>query len=162
MELNNIVIRDARADEWESAMELAYKTFLKFEAPVYGKEGTDSFLRFISDERLYKMFTMGIYKVAVAKKEDTIVGVASLRSGCHVSLLFVDEKHHREGIGRKLLSFLQTNYRDANAEDSSVTLTVNAAPYAVDFYKKTGFFETDTMQEAEGITYIPMTCLKRI
>ena len=56
-------IRRANVEEWEAAMELVWKTFLKFEAPVYSQEGSDNFLNFISGEKLYQMFLIGEYLV---------------------------------------------------------------------------------------------------
>ena len=156
--MNNIIIAPAREDEWESAMEVAWRTFLKFEAPVYTQEGTDHFLEFISGEQLYKMFLCGEFKVMVARDGERVIGVVALRAGCHVSLLFVDEKYHRQGIARRLVSALQSNY----LAEGNVQLTVNAAPYAVGFYEKLGFIKTDDMKTADGITYLPMRCMVRI
>lgn len=156
--MNNIVIAPARQDEWESAMEVAWRTFLKFEAPEYTQEGADHFLAFISGEQLYKMFLCGEFKVMVAKERERIVGMAALRAGCHVSLLFVDEKFHGMGIGRKLVAALQQTYLD----EGCVQLTVNAAPYAIGFYEKLGFIKTDDMKTADGITYLPMRCMVKI
>lgn len=153
---NGIFIEDAKPDEWDEAMTLVFKTFLKFEADEYGKAGTDSFMRFISDERLFKMFEMGLYKVAVAKDNGKIVGVSSLRNGNHISLLFVDEKYHGQHIGKSLISYMQKHYL-CDTKNDSYLLTVYAAPYAVEFYKHIGFFETASLMEADGITYIPMT-----
>lgn len=155
----NINIGKALPEDWEPAMELAWRTFLKFEAPDYGKEGTENFLKFISGEELYKMFLIGEYKVYVAKENDTIVGVATLRSGHHISLLFVDEAFHKKGIGKGLLSALQ---QDISEEYNSLIMTVNAAPYAIDFYKKLGFFETDSLKAADGICFLPMQIFTKI
>jgi len=156
--MNNIVIAPARQDEWENAMEVAWRTFLKFEAPEYTQEGADHFLEFISGEQLYKMFLCGEFKVMVAKERERIVGMAALRAGCHVSLLFVDEKFHGMGIGRKLVAALQQTY----LAEGCVQLTVNAAPYAIGFYEKLGFIKTDDMKTADGITYLPMRCMVKI
>ena len=156
--MNNIVISPARTDEWESAMELAWRTFLKFEAPVYTREGTEHFLEFISGEQLYKMFLCGEFKMIVARDGERIVGVACLRAGHHISRLFVEHMYHRFGIGKRLVATLQRMCSDGN----SVQLTVNAAPYAIGFYEKLGFIKTDDLKTADGITYLPMRCMTRI
>lgn len=156
--MEDILISKALEQDWEPAMELAWKTFLKFESAEYGKEGTDHFLEFISDEKLFNMFLIGEYKVMVAKHLGKIVGVSSLRSGCHISLLFVDEKYHKKGIGRALLSAVQKEF----LQGSDMKLTVNAAPYAIEFYRRVGFIETDDLQHADGITFQPMCCLSKI
>lgn len=158
LQSSEITIRAARPDEWEDAMELVWNTFVKFEAPTYGKEGSDNFLKFISGEELYQMFINGDYKVAVAIHDDKIVGVGSMRSQNHVSLLFVDSKLHKCGIGRKLLEFMQVTFLGKG----SFVMSVNAAPYAVNFYKRVGFVETDVEQCADGITFQPMMILTPI
>ena len=80
-------------------MALAYRTFQKYVADGYTKEGVDNFVNFISDQHLYRMFMVDEYHLWVAKDEaDRIIGMASLRSGTHISLLFVDENGNRKGI----------------------------------------------------------------
>ncbi len=148
----------AEAGEWEEAMDLVWNTFLKFEASEYGREGTRNFLNFISGDLIYNMFLNGEYPVALAKIDGKIVGVGTLRNGRHISLLFVDERFHRQGIGTAILSFLQ---RDLIRKGSCI-MTVNAAPYGVPFYEKIGFKATADMQTADGITYVPMMCTSEI
>ena len=104
------------------------------------------------------MFLCGEFKVMVAKERERIVGMAALRAGCHVSLLFVDEKYHGMGIGRKLVAALQQTY----LAEGCVQLTVNSAPSAIGFYEKLGFIKTDDMKTADGITYLPMRCMVEI
>lgn len=150
---DNECIRQALTDEWEPAMELCWRTFLKYEAPVYSKEGTENFLNFISDEQLYKMFLNGDYKVFVAVKDNKIVGVGSLRAGSHISLLFVDEKYHRQGIGRKLIKEMQKSMN----RTLGIKMTVNASPYGEEFYHKLGFIDSGDKVQTDGIIYTPMT-----
>ena len=153
----DIAILKATTQDWEPAMELAWRTFLKFEAPDYGKQGTDSFLEFVSSEKLFEMFQNGDYKVIVAKEGSDIIGVASLRSKNHISLLFVDERYHRTGVGKALLSSLQDSLPKEETE-----MTVNAAPFAVGFYEKVGFVKSGDMQRADGIVFQPMVVNKKI
>lgn len=133
-------------------MELAWRTFLKFEAPVYDEEGTENFLAFISDERLYKMFAAGEYLLYVAKKEGKLVGMLGVRSANHISLLFVDAAYHRQGIGKALVYTAAGEIKGRKSE----TITVNSSPYGLPFYKNLGFTETDGEKHTDGITYYPM------
>lgn len=158
MELTDILIRDANADDWENAMELAWKTFLKFEGEVYGELGKKNFLDFISGEQLYKLFLSGNYRMVVAICDGKIVGMGTLRSGNHISLLFVDEKYHWRGIGRKILSKLQEGLDNGR----SLRLTVNSSPYGEGFYRKLGFIPFSDWTEADGITFLPMECFSQI
>lgn len=153
-----IKVSFAKPEEWEAAMELAWRTFLFFEGPEYSQEGIDNFLKFISEERLFQMFMNGEFKLAVAKKDDLIVGVGALRAVSHVSLLFVDKDMHRKGIGRKLLTFLQEDLEKAGCPK----LTVHASLYGVPFYKKLGFVESGEVKREDGIEYQPMVCFCKI
>ncbi|MDE5596580.1 MAG: GNAT family N-acetyltransferase, partial [Lachnospiraceae bacterium] len=80
-------------------MALAWKTFMQFEADGYTIEGIKNFEDFITDTTLHRMFVMGAYQMFVALDHNQIIGMITLRDDSHISLLFVDEKYHRQGIG---------------------------------------------------------------
>ena len=82
-----------------------------------------------------------------------MVGMITVRNGGHVSLLFVDEKYHRKGVGKSLIQYL-CNYLLTEAGISRIT--VNASPYGVGFYHKLGFRDTGLETEQSGIRYTPM------
>ena len=146
-------IRNAYRDEWDDAMTLAWKTFMKFEADIYTDEGIQNFEDFITDTTLHRMFLMGVYQMFVALDRKQIVGMLTLRNNSHISLLFVDEKYHRRGIGRALIEYLR-EYLLSEAGISKVT--VNAAPYGVAFYHQLGFQDLRPEEERDGIRYTPM------
>lgn len=146
-------IRSAYREEWEAAMALAWKTFLRFEADVYSEEGVHNFENFITDTTLHRMFVMGAYQMFVALDQDRIIGMITLRDSSHISLLFVDERYHRKGVGRALMDYL-TDYM-AN-EMGIRRVTVNASPYGVGFYHKLGFQNLRSEERRDGIIYTPM------
>lgn len=146
-------IRSAYRDEWDDAMHLAWKTFMQFEADIYTTEGIRHFQDFITDTTLYRMFVMGAYQMFVALDQKKIIGMITLRNNSHISLLFVDEKYHRQGIGRALIEYLR-EYLLSEAGISKVT--VNAAPYGVAFYHKLGFKDLRPEEVKDGIKYTPM------
>ena len=148
-----VVVRRATAGDWDEAMELAFRVFLKFEAEEYGPEGIKNFAQFLTDEDLKKMFMIGEYLLFVALVEDKQVGLISLRSGNHISLLFVDEKYHRKGIGTQLVKYLQ-DYMLQNTKQQK--LTVFASPYGVPFYHRVGFVDIGKETRKDGIIYTPM------
>ncbi len=145
-------VRRAETHEWEDAMALAWRTFMRFEACDYTQEGIDNFSNFISDNGLHKMFMIGAYHLWVAVADGKIVGMISLRSKCHVSLLFVDAAYHRQGIATALMETLWEYMRDTD----EYVCTVNASPYAVGFYHRLGFIDRDKEQIDDGIRYTPM------
>ena len=146
-------IEPARDDQWDDAMELAFCVFLKYEAKEYGREGTDKFARFLTSNEIRKLFRTGHYILYVATVDDKIVGLVSLRNGNHISLLFVDEKYHKQGIGRELIGRLAQYLL---MRTSFVKMTVHASPYGVPFYERLGFKATDKEQRQDGIIYTPM------
>ncbi len=99
-------VRWAKKEEWKNAMTMTWKTFMAFEGKEYSDEGIRNFFDFITDDDLYKAFLAGTYQMAVALDKNRIIGVASIRSSNHLSLLFVDEEYHRRGIGRSLMEYL--------------------------------------------------------
>lgn len=146
-------IRWARVEDWEPMMKMVWRTFLRFEAKDYSDEGIRSFLDFITDEKLFHSFLRGDYQVMVATDDKQIVGMASVRNRNHLSLLFVDEPYHRRGIGRELLNrfceYLQK-------EEGEPYMSVKAAPYAVKFYQKLGFWAVSPEEEVGGIRVTSM------
>lgn len=146
-------IRSAHHNEWDDAMELAWRTFLKFEADIYSEEGIRNFEDFITDTTLHRMFIIGTYQMFVALDNGKIIGMITLRNSSHISLLFVDERYHGQGVGRTLILYLQ-NYLQAFTRAEKVT--VNAAPYGVGFYHKLGFYDVGPEEVRDGIRYTPM------
>lgn len=151
--MNGIEIRYLKPEEWDEAMALAWKIFLRFEAGEYTEEGIHGFLDLISDERLKRLFEFGEYPVYAAFDGERMVGMISLRSVNHISLLFVSDDYHRKGIGSRLMDVIKDHVRRDGRRD---TITVNAAPFAVDFYHKLGFTDTGAETTQNGIIFTPM------
>lgn len=145
-------IREAKPEEWEEAMALAWRTFKRFEACEYTPEGVKNFLDFISDNALRKMFLIHEYRLWVALDGNRIVGLVSLRSGKLISLLFVDEHYHRQGIGRALTEQVWNFLKEKNIP----FCTVNSSPYAVEFYHKLGFRDLAPQKLEAGMYITPM------
>lgn len=147
------VIRWAKAHEWESAMQMIWRTFLKFEGKDYSEEGIRNFFEFVTDDGLRESFLRGEYQLMVALDGEEIIGAGSIRNHNHLSLLFVDEAYHRQGVGRRLMDGLCEYLKN---EEGEHTMTLQAAPYAVEFYKKIGFFVIRPEAEIAGIRVTAM------
>lgn len=146
-------IKRAEKEHWDEATEMAFKVFLKYEAPQYGKEGTQKFVEFLTSVSLHRLFLQGFYKMYVATVDEEIIGIISYRNGNHISLLFVDDRYHKMGVGRELIKTVQN---DILASSQYEIMTVHASPYGVPFYKRVGFVATDEEQYTDGIIYTPM------
>lgn len=145
--------RWAKADEWIPAMDMVWRTFLKFEGSDYTEEGIRSFYEFITDKDLYQAFLRGNYQMMVALDGTRIIGAASVRNQNHLSLLFVDEAYHHRGVGRTLMDKM-CQYLKKEAGEKYMSL--KASPYAVGFYHKIGFRTVVPEQEYSGIRVTSM------
>ncbi len=146
------IIRPIRDEEWGDTMALVWRVFLRYEVEDYSTEGVNNFRDFIADDTLYMMFRQGVYRVFGCFEGPKICGMISVRSGNHISLLFVDEKSQRQGIGANLMRYLC----DCLVEEGQSRVTVNSSPYAVGFYHRMGFTDTDVVQYSQGISFTPM------
>ena len=145
--------RWAKVDEWIPAMDMVWRTFLKFEGDEYSEEGIRNFYDFITDTELYRAFLDGRYQMMVALDGEKIIGAASVRNRNHLSLLFVDEMYHRQGVGQTLMERM-CHYLQYEVGEKFMSL--KAAPYAVAFYQKIGFRVLGAEQEYSGIRVTPM------
>ncbi|WP_026508390.1 GNAT family N-acetyltransferase [Butyrivibrio sp. MC2013] len=152
-------IRRGFAADWDTAMELAWRTFEEFNARDYSQEGRDNFMHFVKDDELYRQFALGNYQLLLAEDigdeddERPIIGMLLLRENRHISLLFVDGSCHKRGVGHELVK-CATDW--VSACKKSFYITVNAAPYAKEFYHHEGFEDVEIEKLDNGILYIPM------
>lgn len=145
-------IRWAKPEDWQETMQMIWKTFMRFEACDYTEEGISNFRDFITDGKIYKMFLEGAYKMLIALDGERVIGQISVRCKNHISLLFVDEAYHRQGVGRALIQEMAKHLK----ENRELFMSVKAAPYAVGFYRKTGFHICSPEEEFSGIRVTSM------
>lgn len=146
-------IRWARESEWAPAMNMIWRTFLEYDGKDYTQEGIKNFFDFITDSDLYTAFLRGEYQMMVALAQGRIIGVGSLRNKNHLSLLFVDGAYHHMGVGSAILIRL-CDYLEREMGEQYMSL--KAAPYAVDFYRKLGFRVVQPEEEHSGIRVTSM------
>ncbi len=146
-------IRWIKPGEWNQTMDLIWRTFMKFEANDYTQEGIEQFHDFLFDGQLHSWYLQGAYQMLVALDQGQVIGEISVRKGNYISLLFVDEKYHRQGVGSTLMKQMAEYLKN---QKSQVFMTVKAAPYAVDFYRKLGFHSTSPEINIAGIRVTPI------
>lgn len=146
-------VRWAHEDEWAPAMQMIWRTFLKFEGNDYSQTGIKSFFDFITDDGLHDSFLRGEYQMMVALVNGEVIGAGTLRSRNQLSLLFVDERFHRMGVGSAILGKL-CRYLKTEAGERRIFL--QASPYAVEFYRKQGFRQLKPEMDYSGIRVTAM------
>lgn len=145
-------VRYIKKEEWNTCMNLCWRTFLAFEADEYSPDGVKNFFDFITSTIVEEMFVAGSYIAIAAFEGEKVVGFIGCRNGNHISLLFVDKDYHHLGIATKLMEAMVSHVKG----DKYTSLTVYSSPYAVGFYHKIGFIDLDKAQQKDGIIYTPM------
>ena len=141
-------------DKLRDALELVWEVFEEFEVPDYEEMGIKTFRHFIEYSNMVEKVRQGEMTFWGCYLNNYLVGVIALRDGQHISLLFVRGQFHHLGIATKLVNVLVDAVAAKEPEIRAVT--VNASPYAVEFYKKVGFVALKEEQKADGIRFTPM------
>lgn len=149
-------VRFIGREEYRAAMALCWRVFCEYQLDKVDREGMESFSRFINDETLYMVFLNGGFPVAAAFEGDTMIGVAAVRTGPHLSLLFVEGCYQQMGVGTALVDFFHDWLLNTNSWLGGSRLTVNASNIGVGFYRKIGFKDTGHRTKKDGIDYTPM------
>jgi ribosomal protein S18 acetylase RimI-like enzyme len=140
--------------EERAVSDLVHSTFQHDVAPLYSREGIDEFLSYAHPDALKSRLARN-HIVLVASQDNSMVGMIELRDYGHVSMLFVDPLHQRQGIGQRLLQEALQLIKTHHAGVREVT--VNSSPNAVEAYKRFGFQATGPLQVKNGIGFVPMT-----
>lgn len=139
-------IRKILEEEMKSALNLVWEVFLEYEAPDYTEEGIKEFRKTIDDNSWIKAREF----FGAFDENNKILGVIATKDITHIALFFVDGKHHKQGIGKKLYSKIESL-------NTYGFFTVNSSPYAHEIYKHLGFLDTaDQEQCIKGLRFYPM------
>lgn len=142
-------IRRLKADEIQSALDLAWEVFLQYEAPDYSDAGVRAFRAYLDNKE-----KTGAMQYWGAFDGEQLVGTMMVRPPQHIGGFFVRGDYHRKGIGRALFDAMRTAFEVQ-------TFTVNSSPYAVGVYERLGFIAESDEQLADGIRFTPMRYLKK-
>ncbi|HWR61700.1 MAG TPA: GNAT family N-acetyltransferase [Clostridia bacterium] len=152
--MGELIYKPIEKGQEQLVSDMVWEVFMEFEAPDYSDEGLNTFRAFIAPERLQNEMENKGYKIFCCFDGEMPVGVIGLRSLSHVSLLFVKSSYHKRGIARKLMELAIGEI--IRARPGASELTVNSSPYAVEIYRRLGFFPTDRMLKMDGIIFMPM------
>ncbi len=141
-------VKNLKSEQLAEALSLVWEVFCRFEAPEYSEEGIAEFRGFLdNEEEIGKLDFYGAFD-----KASDIVGALAMRKPSHISLFFVKDEYHRQGIGRQLFEKMLSDYQLQGIG----MFTVNSSPYAVEVYRRLGFEPTDEECITNGIRYTPM------
>ena len=115
----------------DKALELVWNVFEECDAPDYEEMGIRTFRHFISHENITEKVRSGEMVFFGAYDKNELIGVISMRSGFHISLLFEENPYLRQ-------------------------ITVNASPYGKPAYQAMGFCPLSKEQKKDGMRFTPM------
>lgn len=145
-----LTVRRIRADELDAAMELAWDTYLRYEAPDYGPEGVETFRRdIIENETFHANCRSGSNRMWGAFDEEKLIGLFAMRGISHICLVFTHHGYHRRGVASAIFQKLLVDVRKENPELKQLTL--NSSPYGKPFYDHAGFRDADVEKTINGI-----------
>ena len=143
-----IDIQPLQPEDLPAAAQLVERSFDDTVAPTLSSEGIRRFKAGLQLTALQQRLSGGNLFLA-CKQQQNIVGMAEVRNGNHINLLFVEPRLQRSGIGRMLVKHIK------KCIDSDV-ITVNSSMNAVAAYTQFGFRPSGPESERQGIKYQPM------
>jgi len=153
MNFSEVLYRPMKKGEEGIISALIVDVFTEFIMPLYSREGTEEFLRYVQEEKISERSQHNHF-ILVAQIGSHVIGAIEVREFKHISMLFVDDQYQRKGIGgnliREAISICQENSPELDQ------ITVNSSPNAVQAYEKFGFLWSGSEQEISGIRFVPM------
>ena len=131
-----------------AASRLVRQVFDAQVAPLYEAEGCALFYRFI-EPAVWAERDRVAPRTWLAFAGRKLVGVAHVRSGRQLSLLFVEVGRQRQGVAKGLLGQVVSAL-------GAGPLDVHASPNAVVAYERLGFVRRGAEVAESGLRYIPM------
>lgn len=143
-----MAVRALLEADLEQASRVCMAAFMGAVAESLPPLGIETFSRIASVEGLRARMAQDNVMLGYVQ-DDRIVGVAELKQGRHVAMLFVDPAAQQQGIGRALMAAM---IEQARVE----VLTVSASLSSVPAYERYGFACTGDAAESSGLRYQPM------
>jgi GNAT superfamily N-acetyltransferase len=84
--------------------------------------------------------------------DNRLIGVLAVSDRNYVSCVFVDKQYHRKGVASAMLHAIISEFKKKGQKK----VLLNATPYALPFYHKLGFVDTDIERDYKGIRYTTM------
>ena len=142
-------LRPMTTEDIDCASQICLAAFNQSVAHTVSDDGIATFFKVASPDAFQERMHKDTFML-VAEREGIVIGVAELREGHHISMLFVQPDLQQQGIGRALLHGLLNHAR-------SHIVTVSASLTSVPAYEKYGFQVTGEVSEKAGLIYQPMS-----
>lgn len=146
-------IKGLEQQELLQAMNLVWDVFVEHTAPLYSKEGVESFQAFIKIDNITEKFYRGEIFLWGAYEGTELLGVSVLSKTGRICLLDVKTPYQAQGVERALF---ETMKQFCAQSLGIMRLNAHAAPNVVAIYQNLGFQATAPEQLGNGIRFVPM------
>jgi GNAT superfamily N-acetyltransferase len=137
--------------EIEAFSHLVDFVFDEYVGKDYAESGNKTFKEYTNPEAIVKrMHDNSTFYIA--KDEGWIIGALEVRDKNHISLFFVDKEYQGKGIGSALFK----RYTSDIASLGIAEVSVNSSVFGENIYAALGFKRSGSLQEKDGILFIPM------
>jgi len=151
--MSTLIIKRFQKGQEEVVSMLIRKVYDEFVAVDYSVAGNQFFYSWVQPATIATRQQKQI-NIWLAFFGSELVGMIEIRDNKYISLLFVDKQFQGKGIAKRLFS---KALKEIKARDPGINrIYVHASPFSVPIYRKMGFIETGSMQEENGIRYLPM------
>jgi len=149
------MVKEVPTQDVPRALNLVNCVFSEFVAIDYSEQGRNTFEAYLKTklDEVSAALKSGDKKMWAYHQGEDILGVIATQGSSHISLMFVEKQHHRQGIARQLFDHV---LQEITRNPDVTQITVNSSPYAVKAYEHLGFAQTAEQQEKDGILYVPM------
>ena len=145
-------IRFATEADIPSALDLAWRMFVKFDSPDYGVEHTER-MREAIDDRLKDLSIYTQRLLLVALVDGKVVGMIETYGTNRISLLFVDGEYQRKGIATALMREIASELKVRGYD----RIVLNSSPHGLPFYKHFGFVVVEEEKNPDTPWKTPMS-----
>lgn len=141
-------IRTLQTSDVGAASAVCLAAFEHSVAVTLSDQGIATFQKVAAPESFIERMSQDTVML-IAEADSEVLGLAELREGHHVSMLFVRPDKQEQGIGKALLAALLEHAR-------SDIITVKASLTSVSAYENYGFEITGDVGEIAGLMFQPM------
>lgn len=95
-----------------------------------------------------KMKNMGFQSLVIINNKNNVVGVCDFKISeeIYLSLLMIDSKQRRKGLGSKIYNQLEEFFKSYNAKRVRIDVVYDYENNAVAFWEKQGFIKYENLQ----------------
>lgn len=142
-------IREMTATDAPQVSAICRRAFEHSVASTTTLEGQQTFARITTPEFILTMIQEPKNVGLVFEQKQIIKGILLLKNGEHLSLLFIEPKYQRQGIGGQLIEAILPYC-------TQPSITVRASLSSVPAYQKYGFVCSAAQGCEAGLDYQPM------